>query len=178
MKITPNVSGSTPLVKLSRMLMWPLHSFYSISNFCLFLKSWVCKLSCRFFYQFTLHKNALQVHKYVSHISSYFCSFTSLSAKLIKSLQETRFSIEITVGWAMITGPHQLHRSYLSSKILLSIQGLRTHLCVSRKLRVRVEKKHKVAAWVAAKRKWKLHGNQPGKKSFIWVTVSEPWQEN
>lgn len=34
MKVTPNVSGSPPLFKLSRILMWSLHSFYSMSNFC------------------------------------------------------------------------------------------------------------------------------------------------
>lgn len=79
----------------------------------------------------------------------------------------------------MITGPHQTHRSYLFSKILSSNQGLRTRVCVSRKLRVRIRvvKKHKAAVCVAAKRKWELRGNQPWKKTFI-STVSEPLQEN
>lgn len=117
-----------------------------------FLKPWVCKLSCSFFYQFTLPKNALQVYKHVSitHFKEFLFLYNSLQispAKLIKSLQkvykkETKFSIWITLEWVMETGPHHLHRSYLLfQNPFIQPRPKDSCLHVCRKLRVRVVKK-------------------------------------
>lgn len=124
MTIIPSVSGITQIFKLERMLMWSLHSFYSITNFCLIYSVSTLEFAKVALASITtlLLTTMYWKYKILYHVFQVIFAPLLVSANHTCKIDNKKFTADKIYYLnhtgrmrAMKTGAHQLHRSYLFS---------------------------------------------------------------